>query len=181
MTRFNANPKPPFRELLLPNFLSKNNPCENPVPYLNDEEEEDEEDEIVRVNTRVNSISNVSSYNMVSGDEIPNAKTGTSSLAMAAAATSVMMSAMAANQKKVEERADPSFDSSTIDQELELVQHRDLMARTIQRYLVPDVVATFQERMITGGLIALTTIAILALFWYQNFGPGFNFKHVQQF
>ena len=71
----------------------------------------------------------------------------------------------------------------TIDEELELVQHRDLMARNIQKYGTTqgeEKVATLPDRIFTGGLITLTTVAILILFWYQNFGPGFKFKNVHQ-
>ena len=28
--------------------------------------------------------------------------------------------------------------------------------------------------------LSLTMLAIIALFWYQNFGPGFVFKHVSK-
>ena len=70
----------------------------------------------------------------------------------------------------------------TIDEELELVQHRDLMARNIQKYGTTrdseNKVATLPDRIFTGGLIALTAVAILILFWYQNFGPGFKFKNI---
>ena len=44
---------------------------------------------------------------------------------------------------------------------------------------MPKVTTTFQDRFITGGLIVLTTVVIFGLFWYQNFGPGFKFKHVR--
>ena len=77
-----------------------------------------------------------------SGDEIANAKTGTSSLAIAAAASSVMFSAVAPPAKKrtgdrggqprsgtdsTADQDDHELDS--IDLELERVKDRDLMAR----------------------------------------------------
>ena len=74
--------------------------------------------------------------------------------------------------------------TTTIDEELELVQHRDLMARTIHKYGTTQEsdskVATLPDRIFTGGLITLTAITILLLFWYQNFGPGFTFRNVHQ-
>jgi hypothetical protein len=69
----------------------------------------------------------------------------------------------------------------TIDEELELVQHRDLMARNIQKYGTTrgeDKVAPLPDRIFTGGLITLTMLAIIILFWYQNFGPGFTFENI---
>lgn len=122
-----------------------------------------------------------------SGDQITNARTGTSSLAIAAAASSVMFSAVAPPQKKrlsntgrsVSGDNEESRELDSIDQELELVKDRDLMARTIQKFLVPEAATTFQDRLITGGLIVLTALIILALFLYQNAGPGFQFKHVK--
>ncbi len=62
------------------------------------------------------------------------------------------------------------------DQDLESV-HRTVMARTGQKYLVMDA-SSLPDRLFTGCLIALTMVAILVLFWFQNFGPGFDFsKH----
>ena len=71
-------------------------------------------------------------------DDIANAKTGTSSLAIAAAASSVMFSAVAPPAKKRDRHAKAGSDSTgdqedqeldSIDLELERVQDRDLMAR----------------------------------------------------
>lgn len=63
-----------------------------------------------------------------------------------------------------------------LDVRLERV-HRDLMARTVQKYLVIDA-TPLKDRLFTGGLILLTMVGILMLFWYQNFGPGFPTRNV---
>ncbi len=39
--------------------------------------------------------------------------------------------------------------------------------------------SSFPDRLFTACLIALTMVAILVLFWFQNFGPGFHFQHVK--
>ena len=73
--------------------------------------------------------------------------------------------------------------TTTIDEELQLVQHRDLMARNIQKYGTTqgeEKVAPLPDRIFTGGLIALTALAIVLLFWFQNFGSGFTFKNINQ-
>ena len=57
------------------------------------------------------------------------------------------------------------------------------MARNIQKYGTTtdseNKVASLPDRIFTGGLIALTAVAILILFWYQNFGSGFKFKNIK--
>ena len=73
--------------------------------------------------------------------------------------------------------------TTTIDEELELVRHRDLMATNIQKYGTTqgeDKVAPLPDRIFTGALIALTALAIVLLFWFQNFGSGFTFKNIGQ-
>ena len=56
------------------------------------------------------------------------------------------------------------------------------MARNIQKYGTTtdseNKVASLPDRIFTGGLIALTAVGILILFWYQNFGAGFKFKNI---
>lgn len=66
---------------------------------------------------------------------------------------------------------------SGLDGDLESV-HRNVMARTGQKYLVMDA-SSFPDRFFTALLIAATMVAILVLFWFQNFGPGFHFHHVK--
>ena len=56
--------------------------------------------------------------------------------------------------------------------------HRGIMARTRQKYLVMDA-SSFSDRCFTGALITLTMVAILVLFWFQNFGSGFHFQFVK--
>ena len=63
-----------------------------------------------------------------------------------------------------------------MDNDLEIV-HRGVMARTMNKYLVMEA-ATCTDKIFTASLIVLTMLAILVLFWFQNFGPGFKFKHV---
>ena len=55
--------------------------------------------------------------------------------------------------------------------------HIALMARTCNKYLSINS-TTLPDKIFTATLIGLTLLAIAALFWYQNFGPGFVFKHV---
>ncbi|TRY69222.1 hypothetical protein TCAL_01396 [Tigriopus californicus] len=54
--------------------------------------------------------------------------------------------------------------------------YRDTLAKTKQKYLVMDA-STWTDRIVTGSLILMTMIAILGLFWFQNFGPGFHFSN----
>ena len=150
----------------------------------NSDDESEEMDDEVEANTLANSMTNVSQYKNipVNGDEIPASTKGKSSLAIAAAATSIMFSAATANQVRLlrkmlycrsasyklcnftfrvlmnsvyknffipsqrlnspnDGRSKVTFGDgckTSIDEGLELVQHRDLMARTIQQYLVPE-------------------------------------------
>ena len=74
--------------------------------------------------------------------------------------------------------------SSTASAELDLADadlataHRGIMARTRQKYLVMDA-SSLTDRCFTGTLIVVTMVAILVLFWFQNFGPGFHFRFVK--
>ena len=77
----------------------------------------------------------------------------------------------------LEEASDDTSRLDLVDEELGEV-HRDIMAKTSQKYLVMDA-SSFPDKMFTGTLIVLTMLGILTLFWYQNFGPGFHFKHVK--
>ena len=62
-----------------------------------------------------------------------------------------------------------------VDEELGTI-HRNIMARTRQKYLAMEA-SSFWDRSFTGCLIVLTMVAILALFLYQNFGPGILSDH----
>ena len=63
----------------------------------------------------------------------------------------------------------------TIRQEL---ANRAHMANTVQKYLILKDSTPLKDKLFTAGLLALTMLGILVLFWYQNFGPGFSaFKH----
>ena len=73
---------------------------------------------------------------------------------------------------------DDDFRLTMLDNDLENV-HRGVMARTRNKYLVMEA-ATCTDKIVTASLIVLTMLAILVLFWYQNFGPGFHFKHVDK-
>ena len=66
----------------------------------NSDDESEEMDDEVEANTLANSMTNVSQYKNipVNGDEIPSSTKGKSSLAIAAAASSLMFSAATANQ-----------------------------------------------------------------------------------
>ena len=70
----------------------------------------------------------------------------------------------------------PTF--GRMDPALERV-HIALMARTGNKYLNINS-STLPDKIFTGALICLTMLAIVILFWYQNFGPGFDFKHVSK-
>ena len=51
--------------------------------------------------------------------------------------------------------------------------NRDLMAKTVQKYLtLHDAKTPLKDKLFTASLLALTMMGILLLFWYQNFGPG---------
>ena len=52
--------------------------------------------------------------------------------------------------------------------------NRDLMAKTVQNYLILGPSTPLKDKLFTAGLLALTLVGILVLFWFQNFGPGFN-------
>ena len=69
----------------------------------NSDDESEEMDDEVEANTLANSMTNVSQYNNipVNGDEIPSSTKGKSSLAIAAAASSLMFSAATANQVRL--------------------------------------------------------------------------------
>ena len=55
--------------------------------------------------------------------------------------------------------------------------HRGVLDRTLNKYLVMEA-ATCTDKIFTATLIILTMLGILVLFWFQNFGPGFKFKHI---
>lgn len=80
---------------------------------------------------------------------------------------------------------DDMDDSSSEEERLffvdEVLEHaqKNIMARTAQRYLILDHIS-YADKVFTAMLIVLTMIVILVLFWYQNFGPGFKFKHIRQ-
>lgn len=59
----------------------------------------------------------------------------------------------------------------TIRQEL---ANRAHMANTVQKYLILKDSTPLKDKLFTAGLLALTMLGILVLFWYQNFGPGFS-------
>ena len=73
---------------------------------------------------------------------------------------------------------DDDFRLTMMDNDLEDV-HVGVMARTRNKYLVMEA-ATCTDKIFTASLIVLTMLAILVLFWYQNFGPGFQFKHIDK-
>jgi hypothetical protein len=52
--------------------------------------------------------------------------------------------------------------------------HRDLMANTVQKYLILSPSTPLKDKFFTAGLILLTMVGILVLFWYQNWGRGFS-------
>lgn len=80
----------------------------------------------------------------------------------------------------------PTFDNLNVEDSLDVRldlgddelanTYRDTLAKTKQKYLVMDA-STWTDRIVTGSLIVMTMIAILGLFWFQNFGPGFHFSH----
>ncbi len=76
-----------------------------------------------------------------------------------------------------DEEGDSSGESrlDLADRDLESVQ-RGVMARTKQKYLSMEA-SSLPDRLFTAFLIILTMVAILVLFWFQNFGPGFHSKH----
>ena len=73
----------------------------------NSDDESEEMDDEVEANTLANSMTNVSQYKNipVNGDEIPSSTKGKSSLAIAAAASSLMFSAATANQVRLHREA----------------------------------------------------------------------------
>ena len=65
----------------------------------------------------------------------------------------------------------PVDDDNKLKQEL---ANRDIMAKTVQKYLILSDSPPLKDKLFTALLIALTMLAVLVLFWYQNFGPGFT-------
>ena len=62
------------------------------------------------------------------------------------------------------------------DDEIRLeLANRDRMAQTVQQYLMlGDSTPALKDKLFTAGLLVLTMLGILIVFWYQNFGPGFR-------
>ncbi len=59
-------------------------------------------------------------------------------------------------------------------EDAEELAQRDLMAQKVQEFLILGPRTPVKDKLFTAGLIFLTMIGILVLFWYQNFGPGFR-------
>ena len=54
------------------------------------------------------------------------------------------------------------------------IANRDRMAKTVQSFLILSDSTPLKDKLFTAGLLALTVLGILVLFYYQNFGPGFS-------